>query len=364
MSALWTDIELAIGNGGALSSDDNEEDDETVDEDYIDGLLTGDYEETSSDEGSDADDDYDEDQITDGAELAEAERMAMAADLSEGGDDPHLRAAEDDAEATGYTLAIDRKSVIDHYDISHSHIPPATSASTSRIYIVDGQGRHQDIELGTEDNGPGISSDTLSILSRLLGRRSLRPAVANRRDMQVVSNMDDDDDDDEDNGIGMFQYGFRGGRRTAEGLFPRQITPMEAGVDLERRGLFGKVKDNSCCVTNGRRLIDVRMQPSSKYGTSHKKRLYPYARNINEILRLREYKQRTLLTQRYNIGDHCVPNSPGTEVAKGDANIYCGQYSQDGSFFYTCAQGEHRAKSIPSYTGVLTNLPRFQDSYI
>lgn len=33
-----------------------------------------------------------------------------------------------------------------------------------------------------------------------------------------------------------------------------------------------------------------------------------------------------------------VPNSNGTEVAKYPARSYCGQYSEDSSFFYTCTQ--------------------------
>jgi hypothetical protein len=48
--------------------------------------------------------------------------------------------------------------------------------------------------------------------------------------------MEDDDDDDED-----FSYSYRGGRRTAEGLFPKVTEPVEAGVKLERSGLFGMV---------------------------------------------------------------------------------------------------------------------------
>ena len=56
--------------------------------------------------------------------------------------------------------------------------------------------------------------------------------------------MEDDDaeDDDEEDAMGMFQYGFRGGRKTAEGLFPAATSPDEAGVELERKGLFGRVR--------------------------------------------------------------------------------------------------------------------------
>jgi len=33
-----------------------------------------------------------------------------------------------------------------------------------------------------------------------------------------------------------------------------------------------------------------------------------------------------------------VPNTNGTEVARYPARVYCGQYSDDSSFFYTCDQ--------------------------
>lgn len=51
-----------------------------------------------------------------------------------------------------------------------------------------------------------------------------------------VANEDEDDDDDD-----IMPYGYRSGRRTAEGIFPKVTDPIEAGVKLERSGLFGSV---------------------------------------------------------------------------------------------------------------------------
>jgi hypothetical protein len=104
---------------------------------------------------------------------------------------------------------------------------------------VDSEGHHQELNTGTQgdENTAGASSDTLSILSRLLGRRSLRATTGSRR-VEVA-----DDDDEEEEGIGMFQYGFRGGRKTAQGLFPAATAPAEEGVELERKGLFGRVSE-------------------------------------------------------------------------------------------------------------------------
>lgn len=44
-----------------------------------------------------------------------------------------------------------------------------------------------------------------------------------------------------------------------------------------------------------------------------------------------------LLTHRAPL-QSCVPNTNGTEVAAYGARVYCGQYSEDSSFFYTCDQ--------------------------
>ena len=78
-----------------------------------------------------------------------------------------------------------------------------------------------------------------------------------------------------------------------------------------------------------------------------------YHRNVNDALRDREYRSSARPYKRGDIGDAIVPNSPGTEVAKYPSNVYCGQYSKDGSFFYTCAQ-DYRIR-IYDMTSVNTN---------
>lgn len=169
-------------------------------------------------------------------------------------------------------------------------------------------------------------------MSRLLGRGSLRAS----RPSRLV-----DDEDDEEEESSMFQYGFRGGRKTAEGLFPPASSPVEAGVELERKGLFGRVSRCSSFTENGAQAVADKLnnQPGLRYDSYPRKRFSRHQMNINDTLRAREYRQPRSNLQRFDLSDTTVPNSPGTEVAKYGANIYCGQYSQDGSFFYTCAQG-------------------------
>ena len=78
----------------------------------------------------------------------------------------------------------------------------------------------------------GLTAEaTLSALRRVIGRG--RPA-------RPVAQQDDADEDDDDDD-GLFRFGYRGGRRSAEGLFPIVTEPIQAGVDLERKGLFGRV---------------------------------------------------------------------------------------------------------------------------
>lgn len=116
------------------------------------------------------------------------------------------------------------------------------TGTTSRVYLVDSEGNHQELSTGDDSraNESSGTSDTLSILGRLLGRRSLRAS----RPTRIAIDEDDDNEDEDEGGLGVFQYGFRGGRRTAEGLFPAAKTPNSAGVELERQGLFGRVSNN------------------------------------------------------------------------------------------------------------------------
>lgn len=99
---------MRIGN--ALESTD--ESDEEDDEDYMDNEFGGEYGDMT-DEDLDIDDDFDEDgnYIGDDPELAEAERLALAAaDLPTDEEGIEEEEAENTRPSSGYTLAIDRES--------------------------------------------------------------------------------------------------------------------------------------------------------------------------------------------------------------------------------------------------------------
>jgi WD repeat-containing protein 23 len=98
-------------------------------------------------------------------------------------------------------------------------------------------------------------------------------------------------------------------------LFEKVVEPVQAGVDLERSGEFGR--------------------PPEHYAASRRK-LKRYHPNVTAALHERQLSRNAY--PRAHLGSLTIPNSAGVEVAKYDANVYSGQFSKDGSFFYTCAQ--------------------------
>lgn len=88
--------------------------------------------------------------------------------------------------------------------------------------------------------------------------------------------------------------------------------PQEAGVRLLGGGEFGRV---------GPKL------------RSRQRR----QRNVSRELEDRRMRLRPSPRELY--AQELVPNSNGVAVASYEANIYCGQYSADSSFYYTCCQG-------------------------
>ncbi|KAI0053436.1 WD40 repeat-like protein [Auriscalpium vulgare] len=59
-------------------------------------------------------------------------------------------------------------------------------------------------------------------------------------------------------------------------------------------------------------------------------------RNIARIIQSRSNGSRR--PYREDLSGHLIPNSKGTAVASYDYNVYCGQFSGDSSFYYTCCQ--------------------------
>jgi DDB1- and CUL4-associated factor 11 len=95
--------------------------------------------------------------------------------------------------------------------------------------------------------------------------------------------------------------------------------PQEAGVRLLISGEYGRV------------------------GPKIKSRLHQ-RRNVSRMLEDRRMKLRPSPKEAYT--QELVPSSNGVAVASYEANIYCGQYSADSSFYYTCCQGSSTRLNI------------------
>jgi len=98
-------------------------------------------------------------------------------------------------------------------------------------------------------------------------------------------------------------------------FYPPVVEPVQDGVNLERSGSYGK--------------------PPNHY-LAAKKRLQDHSSNTFDILTANETSPHRF--DKSLLASNHLPNSPGTEVAAYRSRIYSGQYSEDGTFFYTCTQ--------------------------
>ncbi|KAF9502238.1 WD40 repeat-like protein [Pleurotus eryngii] len=126
--------------------------------------------------------------------------------------------------------------------------------------------------------------------------------------------LDDDDDDEDyvDDDDGYEDDEFGSWRRACHQWYPPHEEPQEAGEHLLMGGDFGPIANKIA----SRRTLN---------------------KNIAQQIRNRHFNSR-LLHPRETFSRDLVPNSMGTVVATFDANVYTAQFSEDSSFFYTCAQ--------------------------
>ncbi|TFY79706.1 hypothetical protein EWM64_g4307 [Hericium alpestre] len=153
-------------------------------------------------------------------------------------------------------------------------------------------------------------SDATQLLVRLLGDEPLRPTRMPVSNVAAAprAQVSDEEDEDEESDDEFDGYGLRGGtgsRRLPAWAGPT-TEPQKAGMELLMGGEFGRVRNK----INGR--------------------------NVAKILASRATKTRKFY--REDVLSNLVPNTNGTAVASYDSNIYCGQFSADSTFYYTCAQ--------------------------
>lgn len=187
----------------------------------------------------------------------------------------------------------------------------------------------------SDDAGsPGSYTDSAiqAIVARLLGARAadddpsgislsgisptdLRTLLGTSRLASFDDNDEDEDyedEDDEDYVPENIWTGYLGRSAPAVPWNPPVTTePQAAGTELLNSGDFGYV------------------------GSKHRARSN-YA-NVTRAILDRAIKPPSFVP-REDIQTNLVPNTHGTTVAKYDSNIYTAQFSDDSSFYYTCAQ--------------------------
>ncbi|GAC99443.1 hypothetical protein PHSY_007044 [Pseudozyma hubeiensis SY62] len=169
------------------------------------------------------------------------------------------------------------------------------------------EGNTEDIgELNTRESiTRALNSIGIAGLQRLLAAAT---GGAVHEDDDEMEDDDDDDDDDEDN-----WYHMARSSQMADFWEPT-TTPIRSGQELALSGEFGR---------QPKRPLDA--SPSA----------FAESSNMSDLLYQRKYARRRIA--KADMASF-VPNTNGTIVASYPARVYCGQYSQDSSFFYTCTQ--------------------------
>lgn len=79
----------------------------------------------------------------------------------------------------------------------------------------------------------------------------------------------------------------------------------------------------------------ITLQPPPKLVASDRK-FTTFSSNLASTLRTREYDYRA--PKKVSINEGFVPNSAGVVTSEFQSKVYCGQYSEDGKFFYAATQ--------------------------
>ncbi|KIM47605.1 hypothetical protein M413DRAFT_439274 [Hebeloma cylindrosporum] len=151
-----------------------------------------------------------------------------------------------------------------------------------------------------------LSGITLQDLARLMD-----VGTATRVGNRVHIHADEDEEEDDEDYNGAEDDDSDGYRASAHQWYAPVREPQKAGLELLANGDFGRV--------------GVKIRSRRK---SH---------NISKPV-LQKFYRPLPLTSREDLQSTLVPNTNGTAVATYDANMYTAQFSDDSSFYYTCAQ--------------------------
>ena len=138
----------------------------------------------------------------------------------------------------------------------------SSAADGGDVFLVNAEGEREDIgdALGLGAGAfRGLSpQSTLAALRRFISRHTTRETStatqAAQRTRAAPASSDDGEDDDDSS----YSWGYHRGRASAAGLFKTATEPTAEGMQLERKGLFGRVRS----VTKGAKLADVCCSPA------------------------------------------------------------------------------------------------------
>ncbi|CAO1633947.1 unnamed protein product [Parajaminaea phylloscopi] len=264
--------------------DDDDTDDDEEDEDYVDADYL--VEDNDEDEDEDDFDVEDMEQVVGDIEIQEADE-----------DDEEEDSDDSDAEE----------------ESNHGNIRTTTDLNALVQAVISGQASQNAQDDGEEDTP---QSRTIRALQGI-GIAGLRQLLAHGRFRLTGGDDDDDDDDDDEDGAGgNGTSNWYGASRSSgmTGFWDPVKEPLQAGQELLLSGQFGKTPKRP-----------LGSPPSA------------FEHSVNVVDRVNSRRTKRTRITKDEMSD-LLPNSSGAEVARYPARVYCGQYSEDSSFFYTCTQ--------------------------
>ncbi|CDU23320.1 uncharacterized protein SPSC_01949 [Sporisorium scitamineum] len=171
----------------------------------------------------------------------------------------------------------------------------------------DGDGNSEDV--GALNTRVAITRALHSI--GITGLQRLLSAATGGTINEDDDELEDDDDEDEEDEDDWY-YTARSSQMAD--FWESNASPIRSGQELALSGDFGR---------QPKRPLD---SPPSAFAESS---------NLSDLVHQRKYARRRIA--KADMASF-VPNTNGTIVASYPARVYCGQYSQDSSFFYTCTQ--------------------------
>ncbi|KAJ9476486.1 WD_REPEATS_REGION domain-containing protein [Pseudozyma hubeiensis] len=302
LSETQTQDEIFIDdNSDYVDADDSEEGEDLLLQDALEEMVA--QAEARDSFGTQFDDDdedseyipSDEDVYQDLIQDAGGLEIEMADDDDEDEDDDEQEEEDDDDDEPsgrrGQSITIDIRELL------RAHLAASNEEGSNTEDIG---------ELNTRESiTRALNSIGIAGLQRLLAAAT---GGAVHEDDDELEDDDDDDDDDEDN-----WYHMARSSQMADFWEPT-TTPIRSGQELALGGEFGR---------QPKRPLDA--SPSA----------FAESSNMSDLVYQRKYARRRIA--KADMASF-VPNTNGTIVASYPARVYCGQYSQDSSFFYTCTQ--------------------------